>query len=393
MKSFFARLRGALGRLVNPPWHSHPFFLVESLHLARAYYVAAELGVADLVEQQPRDADELAAATGSDSRALYRMLRTLAGFGVFAEDRCGRFHLTRRARVLLSDRPGSLRSWLIFMGRRELWQSFACTLEAVKTGLPAFELAHGQGFYEYLAGDPAFARTFVGALGDWSDWHAREIVKAFDFSPYRAVIDVGGGTGRLLRVIMAAHPRIRGVLFDQPDTIRLAEAEFQSPDLQLRCDLIGGCFHESVPAGADAFVLKHVIYDWPDQAARQILHNCHRAMGPDAKLLIMEGLVDPRNGSGRVSKLLDLEMGALLRGGHRTADEMRDLLASCGFRIAKIHTTGVLDLCIVEACKAAPPAERPASQEALPPLVREEPQPFAAPAALPAAEPGQAPAA
>lgn len=379
MGSLIARLRGALARLWNPPRFSDPFFLVESLHLARAYYVAAELRIADLLDEQPRTAAQLAAVTACDARSLYRMLRTLAAFSVFSEDRQGRFHMTPRARVLVSDRPGSLRGWLLFIGRRELWQGFACTLEAVKTGLPAFEVAHGTGFYEYVASHPDFARAFVGGLGDWSAWHAREIVKAFDFSPFRSVIDVGGGTGRLLREILAAYPRMRGVLFDTPETIQFAIDEFQSPDLHLRFDLVGGCFHDSVPAGADAFLLKHVIYDWHHDGARAILRNCHRAMGPEARLLIIEGLIDPRSGSGRVLKLLDLEMGSLLRGGHRTADEMRALLASCGFQVIAIHDTAVLDLCIVEARKIAPPAEPPRSEVSAPNMVRSPARPQTAP--------------
>lgn len=364
MASLTAWLRGLLARILNPPRYCHPFFLFESLHLARAYYVAAELGVADLLDQQPRDLAQLAAATGANSRSLYRMLRTLAAFGVFAEDREGRFRLTPRARVLLSDRPGSLRSWLIFMGRAELWQGFACTMEAVKSGKPPFELAHGMGFYEYLGSHPDLAEIFAKALDDWSDWHAREVVKAFDFSPYRTVIDVGGGTGRLLRHILAAHPAMRGVLFERPETICLASPEFQSMDLQFRSELVGGSFWETVPAGADAFVLKHVIYDWDDEAAGRILRNCHRAMGPDARLLVIEGLVDPRNRTGRVVKLLDLEMGSLLRGGPRSATEMTALLAGAGFRVLKVHTTAVLDLCIVEACKApGSPDERTAASD------------------------------
>src|SRR5262249_24016609 len=160
--------------LYNPPWHQPVCFLVESLHLMRSYYVAAELSIADLLAERPRNIAELAQATATDPVALHRMLRALASFGVFAENRSGQFRMTRRARILLSDGRASMRSWLVLTGRSELWQGFARTLDAVKTGTPAFELAHGVGFSDYLSANPELRATFFSAMNYWTEWQCRE---------------------------------------------------------------------------------------------------------------------------------------------------------------------------------------------------------------------------
>src|SRR5437868_2833799 len=177
MASIGGWLRRFFVRLYNPPWYQPVCFLVESLHLTRAYYVAAELGIADLLQERPRHINELARLTSTVPAALHRMLRTLASFGVFAENRRGEFRMTRRARVLLSEGRGSSRSWLILMGRTEIWQGLAQTLESVKTGVPGFELAHGVGFYEHLAANHELRATFTSAMHKWTEWQCRELVK------------------------------------------------------------------------------------------------------------------------------------------------------------------------------------------------------------------------
>ena len=353
MKFFRSWLRSWLVRLVNPPRYQSPFFVVESLHLTRAYSVVAELGIADLLAQRPYGIEELALAAGADARSLFRILRTLSAFGVFAQDRRGRFQMTRRARPLLSDGPQSLRSWLILMGRRELWHGFAHTLDGVKSGIPPFELAHGASFYDYLRAHPDLGEVFARALTNWTAWHASEVVKAYDFGHFHSLVDVGGGTGSFLECVLRNNPRLHGILFDQPETIRMAHPRFAAAGLLDRVQLIGGDFSEGIPAGADAYVLKHVLYDWENPSAARILQHCHRAMSADSTLLVIEGIVDPRNGVNRITKLLDLEMGALLRGGHRSRIETQTLLETAGFRLSTVHETAVADLQILEAKKTA----------------------------------------
>ena len=349
MASWRSTLWRKLSQLVNPPWYQPAFFVVESLHLARAYYVAAELGIADLLKERRLTIAELAAATSSNEQSLLRMLRTLAAFGVFAQDRAGRFRMTRRARVLLGDSPGSIRDWLILMGRTELWQGFACTLEGVRSGTPPFELAHGTPFYTYIDEHPEFAATFFAALENWTAGHCLQVARALDFGRYRTVVDVGGGMGLLLEKILARFPEVRGTLFDRAEAIRAAEPRFRAAGLGDRCQFVAGSFFETIPAGHDAYILKHVINDWDDAGAREILCNVHRSMSEGATVLIIGAIVDPRNNRDRVVKLLDLENGALLKGRFRTEEELTALLTSSGFELVQVHPTGLSDLQIVEA--------------------------------------------
>jgi hypothetical protein len=160
---------------------------------------------------------------------------------------------------------------------------------------------------------------------------------------------------------------VRGILFDQADTIRLAEPRFAAAGLLDRVELMSGNFNDGIPAGGDAYVLKHVIYDWDNPSAARILGNCHRAMSADGTLLMIEGIVDPRNGTNRISKMLDLEMGALLRGGLRTKDENQALLESAGFRLSGVHQTAIADMQIVAARKSARTGQAPLPETAASP--------------------------
>lgn len=351
MASIGGWLRRFVVRLYNPPWYQPVCFVVESLHLTRAYYVAAELGIADLLQERPRDIEELARITSTVPAALHRMLRTLASFGVFAENRRGEFRMTRRARVLLSEGRASLRSWLILMGRTEIWQGLAQTLESVKTGIPGFELAHGIGFYEYLSQHPELRATFTSAMNGWTEWQSRELVGACNLGRFRTVMDVGGGMGSLLEQILTMHPNLRGIHFDRPEAVRLAKPRFEAAGLLDRCELVGGSFLEPLPAGADACILKHVLRDWDDEGARKIIQNCRQALEPNGTLLIIEAVVDPRNGTDRIVKLVDLDMSSLSPGGFRTRAQLQALIESSGFRFVKIHPTGVPDSQILEARK------------------------------------------
>jgi C-methyltransferase len=337
--------------LWNPPGFQPIFFAMESLHLTRAYYVAAELGIADLLQERPRDVAELAEATGTDPKSLFRILRALAAFGVFAQDRQGRFRLTRRARVLLGDAPGSLRSWVRMFGRPEIWQGYAQTLEAVKTGLPSFQLAHGANFYDYLADHSETREAFFGGLGCWTERQSAEIVKAYDFGRFRTIMDLGGGPGSLLSHILLAHPKVRGILFDRPEILRLAEVRFAAAGLGDRCQPVAGNFMDVLPRGADACIIKNTLCDWTDENAARLLRNCHSAMEPGGTLLLFDAVVDPRNGRDRIVKLLDLEISSLLPGGMRTAAELTALVEGCGFSQIKLHPTAAVDIQVIEAVK------------------------------------------
>ena len=327
------------------------FGTMQSVYLARVYYLAAELRLADRLRQEPMTATQLAEATGVDAAKLLRVLRVLAAVNVIREDRRGIFHLRARGRPLLADAPDSLHHWLLFIGRREVWQGLAMSLESLESGKSGFEFAHGANYYDYLHSHPALREAFIQSMSKWTDWQARHIVKAYDFGRFGTVVDVGGGRGSLLLEILAADPRVRTVLLDQAETIEQARPRLASSGYAARCRMVEGNFLESVPDGGDAYVLKHVLRDWDDKCAATILRNCHRAMPAAGVLLVVEAAVDPRNGKDRLVKLLDFEGGTLLPGRLRTYAEMERLLDQAGFRFLKIHQTGVIDSLVFEARK------------------------------------------
>ncbi|MCR4415144.1 MAG: acetylserotonin O-methyltransferase [Thermoguttaceae bacterium] len=326
------------------------FWTLSAVYLARAYYVAAELGIADLLESGPRSCAELAAATGAHERSLFRVLRTLAGFGVFAMDEEGKFRLTPRAELLRSDAPGSVRYWTMVVGHPALWQGLALALDAVKTGKTGFELAHGMPYYEYCRQHPEYAETFIRGMSAWSDWQAHVIVRAYDFGRYGKVVDVGGGNGSLMMAILEQNPAVHGVLVDQPGTIAHARPRIEARSLDRRCELVPGNILDAVPEGGDAYVIKHVLHDWDDDGACRILRACHRAMPPHARLVIVEGVLDPANSKDRLAKMLDIEH-LLVMGAVRTRDEFEALFRQTGFCWLAAHRTSIPDGTIIEAVK------------------------------------------
>jgi SAM-dependent methyltransferase len=355
MASFFNSAARWIYKLWNPPRFPGLSFLIASRHLLRACCVAAELGIADHVQERPRPAAELAELTQADPRSLYRILRLLTAFGIFREDRQGCFHMTRRARPLLSDGPASMRSWLRCVGRPEISLGFSHAVESVRTGTPLFEIAHDQSFYDYLAANAEFRAMFANAMTSWTDWQRRQLVPAYDFGRFQAILDVGGGTGSLLEHILAKHPRLQGFLVDQPANVAMAKARFDAAGLSDRCRFVGGSFFDELPSGADLCLLKHVLCDWGDAHAVEILRNCHRALAEGGTLLVLEAIVDPRNGADRIVKLFDLEMQAFSGGAARTKAEFESLLTDAGFQFARIHSTAVPDCQIIEARRIAPP--------------------------------------
>lgn len=340
-------------RTVDEPPQVPIFWTLQAVYLARASYVAAELRIADRLRERSMTCAELAAATGCHERSLHRVLRALAAFDIFAEDRLGRFSLTEHAHALLSDAHGSVRDWTVLTGKLPTWQAFGQALEVVRTGRNGFALAHGEcnSLWQYCGRDSDFADTFIRAQRSWTAWHVDAICRAFDFSRFHQVIDVGGGSGIFLAGILARTPDARGVLLDQPRAVETARSVIADARLEDRCELIAGDFFERVPAGGDLYVCKHVLRDWDDGDVRAILANCHRAMGADATLLVIDAVVDPRNSRDRIVKLLDLEQMFWLNGRLRTHEEWVSLFSASRFRLVQIRRTDVVDAVILEAVK------------------------------------------
>ena len=306
--------------------------------VAQAVSVAAKLGIADLLKEGPRDCDEMARANQVDADALYRLLRALAGAGVFVEVGDRRFGLTPIADFLRSDVPGSSRAVATMAGEDWTWRPWGQLYRSVKTGERAFDQIFSAALFDYLADNPSAAAVFDEAMTGWSMQDSVAVAEAYDFSGINTLMDVGGGHGHLLATILKANPSLRGILFDAPAVAEGAADRIEAEGLAERCTVVAGDFFASLPEGADACILKSVIHGWNDEQAASILRNCRQAVGPGGRVLLAEMVVSPGN-DPHVGKLLDLEMLVLAGGRERSEAEFRELLAAAGFRLARIVPT------------------------------------------------------
>jgi hypothetical protein len=318
--------------------------------LAQALAVVAKLGVADLLSAGPQAPAEIAAATATQPAAMYRVMRALAGAGVFVEDDSGRFGLTSLAGPLRSDAADSMRSYAVMTGERWVWQSFGALEHSLRTGAPAFDHVFGAPLFDYYAAHPDAARVSADGLKSVGRGQDDAVIAAYHFSGAGTVVDVGGGQGGLLAAILARYPKTRGVLFDLPHVAAMAGQIFEAAGLSARCRAEGGDFFSEVPESGDIYLLRKVIHDWDDERARAILRTCRSAMSEGSRLLLLE-MVVPGGNTAAYAKLLDLLMLVYAGGRERTEAEYRDLLTSAGFSVSRILPTASA-VSIIEAVPA-----------------------------------------
>jgi hypothetical protein len=225
--------------------------------------------------------------------------------------------------------------------------------ETVLTGESAFDRVHGTKVFDYLAEHPEDAAVFDAAMTSISTNESVSIAKAYNFSRFNTIVDVGGGRGGLLAAILSANPHLQGVLFDVPTVVAGAEEELYGAEVVDRYKVVSGDFFDSVPDGADAYLLSAIIHDWDDDQAVQILRTCRAAMDDTACVLLAE-IVLPDGPAPSMGKLADLEMLVMTAGGRqRTEVEHRELLARAGLRLTRIiPSTSMVSL--VEAVPDSP---------------------------------------
>jgi SAM-dependent methyltransferase len=312
--------------------------LITGYWVSQAVGVVARLGVADQLADGPRRSDELAQAVGADSQALYRVLRLLASLGVFTEVAPGSFGLTPLGETLRSDAPGSVRNFAITETAPGHWLPWGRLHESVLSGQPMAREALGMEVFDWYAQNPEEANFFNAAMGNLSALAASELVRVYDVSAVRKVADVGGAHGVLLAAVLRANPAARGILFDLPHVIATARDAITAEGLAPRCELVSGDFFEAVPDGADLHVLKQIVHDWDDERATRLLQNCHRALAPAGKLLLVEMVIPPDNRPSP-TQAMDLNMLVMLGGRERTEEEFRRLLQAAGFRLERVIPT------------------------------------------------------
>jgi hypothetical protein len=300
--------------------------------LSRAIHVAAELGVADHLGDDALPVAELARRTGAHAPHLERLLRFLAGHGIFDERQPGSFAGTARSRVLREDAPGSLRPGLR-MVNTDWWRAVGDLGHAVRTGETGFARRHDEPFFAWLKDHAEDQARFDAGMASNSRNSDEAIAAALDLAGVQLFVDVGGGRGGLVRAVLQRHPGVRGLLFDQPQVIDrnvLAAEEA----LAGRWSTASGDFFQSVPGGAQAYLIKGVIHDFEDDPCVALLGACRRAMSAGSRLLVMERLTAPDN-EPHEAKTIDLIMMSLLGGRERTMRELEGLLARAGLSLAR----------------------------------------------------------
>ena len=309
--------------------------MISGVQNTQLVYVAAKLGIADLLKDGPRSPDDLADSIGADRRNLYRVLRALASLGIFAENQDGMFELTVKAEPLQGGVPDSARDFAILWGEEWFYRPWGGLLDNVKTGQTAFDSIFHMGFWEYFGSNPEAGEVFDRAMTSRSRGDMTTALTTFDFSRISRIVDVGGGQGELISAILKANPEVHGVLFDLPSAIEGARRLVESEGVSDRCDLVGGSFFESVPAGGDLYILQGVIHNWNDSDATVILQKCRQANGDNGRLLIVDHVL-PTGNDPSPGKIPDITMMVLLGALERTESEFRTLLDAAGFRLTKI---------------------------------------------------------
>jgi hypothetical protein len=302
--------------------------LTDGYVVTQLLWVAAELRIADELAGGPRTAEELAEKVGADAGALRRVLRGLAAEEVFDELPDRRFGLTATGELLREGVEGSQRGAVLARGGL-YYGALAGLLDAVRDGGTPFERVHGVTFFQYLDAHPANSARFQGSMAVRAAREAAAVVEAYDFRRFRSLVDVGGGSGVLLREILRAAPQLSATLFDRPEVVR---------DVQVPA--VGGDFFSDVPAGADAYVLSRVIHDWSDDEAVAILRTVRRAIPDAGTLLLVEAVLPERAADDPAAVRMDVHMLTLLGGQERTADEFAALLDVAGFRLDRVLPTG-----------------------------------------------------
>ena len=311
--------------------------LITGYWLSQAVGVAAHLGIADALVAGSRSSDELGKALGAHGKSVYRLMRLLTSIGVFSQDSEDRFTLNPLGRTLLSGEPGSVRNFAITETAPGHWLPWGRLFNSVQTGKPMTHETLGMELFDWYAQNSEEAGFFNAAMGDLSALAAAELVRVYNFSTAQKVIDVGGSHGILLGAVLTANRSAQGTLYDLPHVIDTADQHID-PVVKGRCELVSGDFFKSIPGGGDVHLLKQIIHDWDDEQATRILKNCHEALSPAGKLLLVE-MVVPSDNQPNMAQAMDLNMLAILGGRERTQEEYRTLLDASGFKLERVIAT------------------------------------------------------
>lgn len=322
--------------------------MITGYWISQAIYAAARFNIADHLRDGAQSVESLAEATSTNADALHRLLRALASVGIFEEGEPRHFSLTPLAESLRSDVPHSKHALALMTGD-EQFRAWTEIEYSIRTGERAFDKVFGQPIFDYLGEHPDKAQVFDAAMVGIHGRESDAVGSALDLSDVGVVADIGGGNGSQLIGLLQRNPSLKGILFDLPHVIERARENVEAAGLADRCECVAGSFFDSVPGGADVYILRHIIHDWDEEKVQTILGHCRNAMSDDSRLMIVESVI-PVGNEPFGGKLLDLVMLLIPGGQERTADEYRQLLDSNGFELAQIIPTET-EISIIEAVR------------------------------------------
>lgn len=309
--------------------------MITGFRLSAALNVAADLGISDLLVEGPRTVTELADATSVDRDTLHRLLHSLATVGVYDEQADEAFANTESSEGLRSDVPGSLRPLARTLNSPALWSAWAHLGHSVRTGDNAFEARHGVDVWTHRQAHPDENAIFNDNMAALTSSVAAAVAEAYDFAGLSRVVDVGGGQGVLLEAILTRHPHLAGTVFDLEHVVATQPS---AAALAPRWAAASGSFFDEVPE-ADAYLLKSILHDWPDDRCVEILRNCARSLRPEGVVLVVETLLD-RPGFEVEAAFSDINMLVMPGGRERTEQEYAALFAAAGLTLTRlVHTT------------------------------------------------------
>lgn len=315
--------------------------------MAKAVHVVIALRIPVLLRDGPRRSEELAAETGTHAQSLHRIMRALAGEGLFNLDDLGRFSLTPAGAVLRSDVPTSLHHWALLMLGEVHQGSWEDVMHTATTGESAFQHRFGMDLWQYCAQHTEHARLFTAAMACFTTTYIKDLLSSYSFAAFKKIVDVGGGDGSLLIGILQANRELQGVVFDLPQVVARAKQRIDEAGLTDQCIASGGDATMEVPRGGDAYILSRVIHDWDDDNARKILVSCRQALTAGGRILVIERAM-PDSVKERASlpasllsdiNLTDLNMMVMTTGRERTIKEYQSLFVQAGLDLVRIIPT------------------------------------------------------
>ena len=307
--------------------------------ISRAIYTIVALGVPELIDAEPQSSAELAERLSVRPHLLHKILRLAATTGVLRTEQDGSFSLTDDGRFLLAGHPTASRDLILTLQGPAIYAGLGASVEALRTDVSAIELTAGVPVFEYLRSHPDEAESFNRMMIAYHTGEPTAVAAAYDFSALSHIVDVGGGIGSLIREVLTAAPLASGTLFDLPHVTAAARKALAGSPVFERLDFVPGDFFEGIPVvGADAYMLSHIIHDWDDATAAKVLERCRDAMGPDSRLLIIEGLI-PDGDEQHPLKMLDVVIGLTIGGGERTLAEYESLLETAGLKLVGVTPT------------------------------------------------------